>query len=60
MRIDIRTELRPDGWWEAIDLETYDCDCDENGFFPIAPVGSGVTEKNAVKDLIQQIFEERE
>ena len=56
MRLDIQVEMRPDGWWEAIDRETYDCDCDENGYYPIAPVGHGVTAYNAVLDLLDQTF----
>ena len=57
MKLDIRAEMRPDGWWEAIDLETYDCDCDETGYYPISPVGHGVTAYNAIRDLLDQTFE---
>ena len=39
----------------AIDLDTYDCDCDQDGFFSTSPVGYGKTEQEAVADLIEQM-----
>lgn len=41
--------------WSAIDSDTYDCDCDQDGFFSTDPVGRGATEAEAVADLLQQI-----
>lgn len=41
----------------AIDRDTYDCDCDQDGFFSNSPVGYGVTEQEAIADLIEQIEE---
>lgn len=45
--------------WSAIDSDTYDCDCDQDGFFSLGPIGHGRTEAEAIADLMQQI-EERE
>ena len=39
----------------AIDLDTYDCDCDQDGFFSTSPVGFGATEEAAIADLMDQI-----
>lgn len=45
--------------WSAIDDDTYDCDCDQDGFFSRSPIGRGATEQEAIDDLLAQI-EERE
>lgn len=50
--IDLQTSFQPNGEWKAIDLNTYDCDCDQDGFFEICPVGYGKTEQAA--ELIEQ------
>jgi hypothetical protein len=39
----------------AIDADTYDCDCDQDGFFSLSPVGRGATEAEAIQDLIDQL-----
>lgn len=41
--------------WSAIDADTYDVDCDEDGFFSNHPRGYGRTEAEAIADLKQQI-----
>lgn len=41
--------------WSAIDESTYDCDCDQDGFFSTCPIGWGATEAEAVADLKQQM-----
>jgi hypothetical protein len=41
--------------WSAIDDDTYDADCDEDGFFSTSPIGRGATEQEAIDDLLQQI-----
>lgn len=41
--------------WSAIDDNTYDCDCDQDGFFSTSPIGYGATEQEAIDDLIAQI-----
>jgi hypothetical protein len=46
--------------WSAIDSDTYDCDCDQDGFFSRSPVGYGATEEKAVADLLEQIAEREE
>jgi hypothetical protein len=39
----------------AIDHDTYDCDCDQDGFFSTSPVGYGATEAAAIADLKAQM-----
>lgn len=41
----------------AIDADTYDCDCDQDGFFSTSPVGHGATEAEAIADLLEQLEE---
>lgn len=41
--------------WSAVDSNTYDCDCDQDGFFTSCPIGRGATEEEAIADLLQQI-----
>ena len=41
--------------WSAVDHDTYDCDCDERGFFSLGPVGHGATEQEAIADLLMQM-----
>jgi hypothetical protein len=55
--MDICTEQNFIGEWEAIDRNTYDCDCDQDGFFSTSPVGHGKTPLDAIVDLLDQ-FEE--
>lgn len=43
----------------AIDLDTYDCDCDQDGFFSLSPVGHGATEADAIADLKEQMEDAR-
>jgi hypothetical protein len=43
--------------WSAVDDSTYDCDCDEDGFFSTCPVGRGSTEAEAIADLLEHIEE---
>ena len=53
--IDLQTEHLPNGEWKAIDRNTYDCDCDQDGFFEVCPVGYGKTELEAIADLLEQM-----
>jgi len=39
----------------AIDRSTYDCDCDQDGFFSTSPVGYGATKEAAIADLLDQM-----
>lgn len=41
--------------WSAIDADTYDCDCDQDGFFSLSPIGHGATEQEAIQDLLDQL-----
>lgn len=41
--------------WSAIDADTYDADCDQDGFFSTSPVGHGATREAAIADLEQQL-----
>lgn len=41
--------------WSAIDANTYDADCDQDGFFSTSPMGWGRTEAEAIEDLKDQI-----
>jgi hypothetical protein len=43
--------------WSAIDDDTYDADCDSDGFFTTCPIGRGATEQAAIADLMWQIEE---
>ncbi len=53
--MDIRTELQPDGYWSAIDNDTYDVDCDQDGFFSTSAVGYGKTEQEAIEELKEEL-----
>jgi len=44
--------------WSAVDDDTYDVDCDENGYFSRCPIGYGSTEQEAIDDLMDQFAEE--
>jgi len=55
--MDIRASQNFIGEWEAIDRDTYDCDCDQDGYFSLSPVGHGKTEDEAIQDLLDQIEE---
>lgn len=54
---NIKTHRNPLGEWEAINADTYDCDCDQDGFFSTSPVGCGMTEQDAIDDLLAQLAE---
>lgn len=45
--------------WSAVDADTYDVDCDENGYFSHCPIGRGSTEIAAIRDLLDQIEERK-
>jgi len=60
MTIDIKTQLQPDGYWSALDADTYDVDCDQDGFFSTSEVGYGKTEQDAIEDLNRLLSERGE
>lgn len=41
--------------WSAIDSDTYDVDCDQDGFYSLSLIGHGRTEAEAISDLMAQI-----
>ncbi len=56
----IRTEcspvpVPPSMKWSAFDENTYDADCDQDGFFSRSPVGHGPTREAAIADLLEQL-----
>jgi hypothetical protein len=53
--VNIKVEQNYIGEYVAIDEDTYDCDCDQDGFFAISPVGYGKTKEEAVADLLDQV-----
>jgi len=55
--MDIKVTIQPNGEWTAFDADTYDVDCDVNGFFSTCPMGYGKTREAAIGDLIDQIIE---
>lgn len=50
----IEVQQDPTGYWNAIDSSTYDCDCDETGFFCTDVVGTGKTPLDAIVDLLDK------
>ena len=52
--MDIQVEQNFIGEWEAIDRDTYDCDCDQDGFFCMDHVGWGKTPLDAIVDLLDK------
>lgn len=58
--MNIRTSCQPfpvplSERWQAIDDDTYDCDCDQDGFFSRSPMGTGPTREAAIADLLEQL-----
>lgn len=45
--------------WSAVDDSTYDCDCDQDGYYSLCPVGRGATEQEAIDDLMEQLETEQ-
>lgn len=52
--MDIQVSQNFIGEYVAIDADTYDCDCDQDGFFPVDHVGYGKTPLNAIIDLLDK------
>jgi hypothetical protein len=57
--IDLDTELQPDGKWRAIDRNTYEAECDSQGWWSKSHVGYGDTEGAAIADLLDQLEAEQ-
>lgn len=43
------------GEWQAWEEGTYDCDCDQDGFFTTCVIGEGSTMMEAIEDLKEQM-----
>ena len=41
--------------WSAWRAGTYDCDCDQDGFFPTCTIGTGKTMMEAIVDLREKL-----
>jgi hypothetical protein len=52
--MDIAVKQNYIGEWVAIDRNTYDCDCNEDGFVCTDDVGTGSTPLNAIIDLLDK------
>ena len=52
--MDIEVDLMPDNYYHAIDRNTYDCDCDQDGFICTDHVGYGRTPLDAIVDLLDK------
>lgn len=46
---------RRDWDFRAYDADTYDADCDEDGYFSTRPVGEGATPREAIANLFDQM-----
>lgn len=56
MYIEVTREY--DGCYYAVDMDTYDVDCDENGFYSLTPIGYGRSALDATVDLLLQMRED--
>jgi hypothetical protein len=45
----------PSMTWSAWDADTYEADCDQDGFRSTSPVGTGPTREAAIADLEAQL-----
>lgn len=60
--IDPAVTLEPYGikpMFRAIDRNTYDVDCDQDGFFSNSPTGYGPTPLDAIVDLLDEMDGDR-
>lgn len=46
--------------YSAIDANTYDADCDQDGYFSNSPRGDGATEIEAINDLLDQLEDDED
>ena len=54
----INVEREYDGMYYAIDIDTYDVDCDGDGFYSLSPIGYGKSALDASIDLLEQMEDE--
>ena len=57
-QMNVEVSQNPIGW-QAWEEGTYDCDCDENGFFHTCLIGEGDTMMEAIVDLREKIDDHR-
>jgi hypothetical protein len=55
--MDIKTTRQPTGEWVAIDADNYDVESDSVGAWSSSPVGYGLTETAAIRELLEEIEE---
>ena len=55
--MDVEAWQNSIGEWEACEKGTYDCDCDQDGFFVSCPMGYGSTMMEAIVDLNEKLVE---
>lgn len=59
----VSTQHHPDAppasRWSAVDGDTYDADCDQDGYFSTSPQGWGATEAAAISDLKEQLYDDQ-
>jgi hypothetical protein len=56
-QMDVEVEQNFIGEWQAWEEGSYDCDCDQDGFFPTCTMGYGSTMMEAIVDLREQLEE---
>jgi hypothetical protein len=60
--MNIRAELQPDGYWQAVDEDTFDVQfqtaSNHTIYFSRSAVGVGLTEQEAILDLREQLEQE--
>ena len=55
--MDIKTTKQPDGYWVAIDADSYEVEYDSKGWWSKSPIGYGRTKTEAIRDLLADIKE---
>jgi hypothetical protein len=58
--VDLETGQNPDGYWYALDRNTYDAELMPDGYwYSRSTVGHGKTEQEAIADLLEQMEDEQ-
>ncbi len=58
-QMDVEVSQNPIGEWQAWEDGTYDCDCDQDGFFTTCIIGEGSTMMEAIVDLREKINDQQ-
>ena len=56
--MNVYVAMEYDGNYHAYDENTYDCDCDQDGYYSTSPVGSGRSALDAVAELLEMMEDE--